>query len=63
MGPRVTAAAVGNAMQGIISTTVNNFSPDLIILSAGFDAHVNDPLGLGGLSAQDFAAITDLSCR
>ncbi|GMI01708.1 hypothetical protein TrLO_g11128 [Triparma laevis f. longispina] len=63
MGQKVTAQLVGQALSGAINNAVGKFSPDLIILSAGFDAHVNDPLGLGGLSASDFGAITDLCCR
>jgi acetoin utilization deacetylase AcuC-like enzyme len=36
------------------------FAPDLIIISAGFDAHVRDPIGEGGqsLEAEDFAWAT-----
>lgn len=36
------------------------FAPDLVIVSAGFDAHVRDPLGGGGqsLEAEDFAWAT-----
>jgi acetoin utilization deacetylase AcuC-like enzyme len=39
---------------------VDAFAPDLIIISAGFDAHVRDPLGGGGqsLEAEDFAWAT-----
>jgi acetoin utilization deacetylase AcuC-like enzyme len=39
---------------------VDAFGPDLIIVSAGFDAHVRDPLGAGGqsLEAEDFAWAT-----
>ena len=32
--------------------------PDLIIISAGFDAHKDDPLGGLGMSTDDFAALT-----
>ena len=32
--------------------------PDLIIISAGFDAHEDDPLGGLGMSTDDFAALT-----
>ena len=48
---------------------VDAFAPDLIIISAGFDAHVRDPLGGGGqsLEAEDFAwatrAIVDVANR
>ena len=39
---------------------VDAFAPDLIIVSAGFDAHVRDPLGDGGqsLEAEDVAWAT-----
>ncbi|MFL5295727.1 MAG: histone deacetylase family protein [Phenylobacterium sp.] len=48
---------------------VDAFGPDLVIISAGFDAHVRDPLGGGGqqLEAEDFAwatrAIVDVANR
>jgi len=34
------------------------FKPDLILISAGFDAHKDDPLGGLGLTAADFAWVT-----
>jgi acetoin utilization deacetylase AcuC-like enzyme len=34
--------------------------PDLIILSAGFDAHRADPIGGLNLETEDFARLTDL---
>ena len=39
---------------------VDAFAPDLILISAGFDAHARDPLGDGGqsLEAEDFAWAT-----
>jgi len=37
-----------------------NFKPDLILLSAGFDSRLNDPLGQFRLTDQDFAELTDL---
>ena len=33
---------------------LKNFSPDLIAVSAGFDAYVHDPLAQGSLLAEDF---------
>ncbi len=48
---------------------VDAFAPDLVIISAGFDAHRRDPLGAGGqqLEAADFAwatrAILDVARR
>ena len=37
---------------------VDGFSPDLILVSAGFDAHVRDPLSEQNLEAEDFAWAT-----
>lgn len=62
LGAKLTPHAVGNAFVSSITPAVEEFSPDLIILSAGFDGHKNDPLNLGGLSAADYASITDVAC-
>ena len=35
---------------------------DLIIISAGFDAHSRDPLGGLQIEAKDFAALQQISC-
>jgi len=37
---------------------VDDFAPDLIIISAGFDAHARDPLASQSLEAEDFAWAT-----
>ena len=37
---------------------VDGFAPDLILVSAGFDAHVRDPLAAQSLEAEDFAWAT-----
>jgi acetoin utilization deacetylase AcuC-like enzyme len=34
------------------------FKPDLVIISAGFDAHASDPLGQLRLADEDFVAMT-----
>ncbi|HUF04232.1 MAG TPA: histone deacetylase [Aridibacter sp.] len=41
-----------------ISDIAGDFKPDLIIISAGFDAHLTDPLGLLRLEDPDFRAMT-----
>ncbi len=41
-----------------ILKSVTDFSPDLILISAGFDAHHLDPLGQIMLTAEDFAWAT-----
>lgn len=63
LGSRVMSHAVGTALLQHVTPAVETFSPELIILSAGFDAHKNDPMGLGGLSAEDFGSITELLCQ
>ena len=42
----------------IVAPVVRQFEPDLIIASAGFDAHERDPLGGMRLSTPAFAAMT-----
>jgi acetoin utilization deacetylase AcuC-like enzyme len=41
-----------------ILPAVRSFAPDLILISAGFDAHRRDPLAEIGLEAEDFAWAT-----
>jgi acetoin utilization deacetylase AcuC-like enzyme len=63
LGTRVTSHALGTALVTKVSPTVDKFSPELIIVSAGFDAHKNDPLNMGGLEAQDFGTLTEVICK
>jgi acetoin utilization deacetylase AcuC-like enzyme len=46
------------AMETVILPRLEAFSPDLIIISAGFDAHRRDPLGNLRLVEADYAWIT-----
>lgn len=41
-----------------VGKAVKKFRPELILVSAGFDAHRNDPLGGMNVSPQGFAALT-----
>ncbi|MDE2445510.1 MAG: histone deacetylase family protein [Alphaproteobacteria bacterium] len=50
--------AFREAMTNQILTNLNAFEPDLVIISAGFDAHVRDPLGSLELEEADFAWVT-----
>lgn len=63
LGQKITPLALGTALVHQVKPAIENFSPELIIISAGFDAHMNDPLGLGGLSAEDFGTVTKELCR
>lgn len=48
------------AMRGRVLPRVQSFQPELIILSAGFDAHRDDPLADMELSDEGFAHLTRL---
>lgn len=41
-----------------ILPALRNFRPDIVLISAGFDAHRNDPLGSVQLTEDDFAWVT-----
>ncbi len=45
-----------------VLTFLQDFHPDLLIISAGFDAHINDPLAGINLAAEDYAYMTNC-CR
>ncbi|NWK56762.1 histone deacetylase [Verrucomicrobiaceae bacterium N1E253] len=45
-----------------IGPLVLDFNPDLIVISAGFDARVDDPVGMLALTDQDFAELTGMVC-
>jgi len=51
--------AFRNAWAGTIIPALEAFSPDFLIISAGFDAHREDPLAQIRLENDDFAWITD----
>jgi acetoin utilization deacetylase AcuC-like enzyme len=42
-----------------LQSFADHIRPQLVLVSAGFDAHRSDPLGNLGLEAEDFAAMTD----
>lgn len=44
----------------ILTPVAQRFSPDMVIVSAGFDAHYKDPLGDMRLTEEGFAYITDI---
>ena len=45
------------AFEGLVRR-IDDFAPDLILISAGFDAHARDPLADQALEAEDFAWAT-----
>lgn len=46
------------AMEDVILPGLEAFRPDILIISAGFDAHIRDPLGGLELEAEDFGWAT-----
>ncbi|SHL51179.1 histone deacetylase family protein [Roseibium suaedae] len=46
------------AFESVILPRLDGFAPDLVIISAGFDAHIRDPLGSLNLVEADFAWAT-----
>jgi acetoin utilization deacetylase AcuC-like enzyme len=46
------------AIDNVWCSAIEQFSPDLILISAGFDAHRNDPLGGLQLESSDYHTIT-----
>lgn len=52
--------AIFNAFNEELIPRLKDFQPELIFISAGFDAHRNDPLGGMNLESEDFATLTHL---
>jgi acetoin utilization deacetylase AcuC-like enzyme len=55
--PGAPREAWRTAFEGL-AARIDAFSPDLILVSAGFDAHARDPLAEQSLEAEDFAWAT-----
>jgi acetoin utilization deacetylase AcuC-like enzyme len=56
--PETTGDVYLRALDEVIAPVVDRFAPTWLLISAGFDAHRDDPLTDLGLSAGDFAALT-----
>jgi acetoin utilization deacetylase AcuC-like enzyme len=57
--PGATGAAFRRAWSEAILPALNRFAPELLIVSAGFDAHKADPLAQLRLETEDFGWITE----
>ena len=63
--PRTCDSIDHQNMWAKVGKAIEKFRPELILISAGYDAHANDPIrrhmagdrGTGGLTAQDFHAL------
>ena len=58
LAPGDGTTAFRAALEDLILPRMAAFAPDLVIVSAGFDAHRRDPLGQIELDAEDFAWAT-----
>jgi acetoin utilization deacetylase AcuC-like enzyme len=58
-GDGTTGAAWRNRMEAEALPSIDAFEPELVLISAGFDAHERDPLASMRLVEEDFAWITE----
>ena len=58
-----TSAAFRRLYETRVFPALRTFKPDLIMLSAGFDAHQDDPLANIALKAEDYGWLTDELCQ
>jgi acetoin utilization deacetylase AcuC-like enzyme len=56
--PETTGDVYARAFDEVVAPVVDRFAPSWLLVSAGFDAHRDDPLTDLGLSAGDFATLT-----
>jgi acetoin utilization deacetylase AcuC-like enzyme len=57
----VSREAYRKAFRNEVERAADRHRPELVLLSAGFDAHEDDPIGSLGLEVEDFATITNLA--
>jgi len=57
--PGADGVAFRHAMERVILPALDDFAPELLLISAGFDAHRDDPLANLALVEDDYAWITD----
>jgi len=58
LAPRSDGAAFRAAWRDVILPALDRFAPELLIISAGFDAHRDDPLAQLRVETEDFAWLT-----
>ena len=62
LAPMTGGAEMRRAWGDIILPAVDDFAPELIIISAGFDAHADDPLANLNWTEADFSWLTGAIC-
>ncbi|MEM1428129.1 MAG: histone deacetylase family protein [Pseudomonadota bacterium] len=60
--PGTGSTGFRRAYEGQVLPALEEFAPELILISAGFDAHADDPLAQMALLEQDFAWVTERIC-
>jgi acetoin utilization deacetylase AcuC-like enzyme len=61
--PGADGAAFRAAWRDLLLPALDSFSPDLLVISAGFDAHARDPLAQLRVREADFAWLTAELCQ
>ena len=62
LAPMTGGVEMRQAWGDIILPAVDDFAPELIIISAGFDAHTRDPLANLNWTKEDFRWVTEAIC-
>jgi len=57
------SAQFQKAVSDVLLPAVNEFGPDFVMISAGFDAHRDDPLGQLQLVDEDYVWVTERLCE
>jgi len=60
--PGTDGAAFRRIYEDIVLPQLDRFAPEMVIVSAGFDAHRDDPLAQLDLTEDDFAWVTGALC-
>ncbi|MGH1413810.1 MAG: histone deacetylase family protein [Pelagimonas sp.] len=61
--PESTGAEMWTAYEAKVFPKLREFAPELVIISAGFDAHQDDPLAQLNWSTEDFRRLTQELCK
>ncbi|WP_137178735.1 histone deacetylase family protein [Roseomonas sp. AR75] len=61
--PGADGAAFRSAWQDTLLPALDRFAPELLVISAGFDAHARDPLAQLRVREADFAWLSEELCR
>ena len=62
LAPGTDGAAFRQVYEDMVLPQLDRFAPELVLISAGFDAHRNDPLAELALGEEDFAWVTGAIC-